>query len=103
MCRAKRTRKEGTFGKRTSRAAKRSRLAHDEPDSRIGRAVSPAYLPLVSTFCFSSSFIFLTVASWLVAPVVWFVAAGAASLGAEVCAGDVFAGRVAVVSGGGLA
>lgn len=28
------------------------------------------YLPLVSTFCFSSSFIFLTVAFWLLSPIV---------------------------------
>ena len=28
------------------------------------------YLPFVSTFCFSSSFIFLTVAFWLLSPIV---------------------------------
>jgi len=50
------------------------------------------YLPLVSTFCFSSSFIFLTVASWLVMPVVSVVVAGGLALGTEVCAGDVVAG-----------
>jgi hypothetical protein len=58
------------------------------------------YLPLVSTFCFSSSFIFLTVASSLVLPVVSVVVAGGLALGTEVCAGDVVAGRVAVVGGG---
>src|SRR6267378_5223027 len=49
-------------------------------------------LPLASTFCFSSSFIFLTVASWLVMPVVSVVVAGGLALGTEVCAGDVVAG-----------
>jgi len=58
------------------------------------------YLPLVSTFCFSSSFIFLTVVSWLVMPVVSVVVAGGLALGTEVCAGDVAAGRVAVAGGG---
>jgi hypothetical protein len=60
------------------------------------------YLPLVSTFCFSSSFIFLTVGSGLDSPVVWVVVAAGLALGTEDCAGEVFAGRVAVVSGGGL-
>lgn len=32
--------------------------------------IASFYLPFVSTFCFSSSFIFLTVASWLLSPVV---------------------------------
>ena len=40
-------------------------------DVRRKRAsVISAYLPFVSTFCFSSSFIFLTVAFWLLSPVV---------------------------------
>ncbi|WP_156434145.1 hypothetical protein [Bradyrhizobium retamae] len=47
-----------------------------------------AYLPLVSTFRFSSSFIV--------------VVAGGLSLGTEVCPGDAVAGRVAVVLGGSL-
>ena len=58
------------------------------------------YFPLVSTFCFSPSFIFLTVASWLLMPVVSVVVAGGAALGTEVCAGAVVAGRVAVAGGG---
>jgi hypothetical protein len=32
------------------------------------RAGEVAHLPFVSTFCFSSSFIFLMVASWLLSP-----------------------------------
>ena len=43
---------------------------------------------------------FLTVASWLVTPVVSVVVAGGLALGTEVCAGDVVAGRVAVAGGG---
>jgi hypothetical protein len=58
------------------------------------------YFPLVSTFCFSSSFIFWIVGSWLVWPVVWVVLAGGLALGAEVCSGSVLAGRVAVALGG---
>jgi hypothetical protein len=58
------------------------------------------YLPLVSTFCFSSSFIFLIVGSRLDSPVVWVVVAGGALFGTEVWSGGVFAGRVAVVLGG---
>jgi hypothetical protein len=60
------------------------------------------YLPFVSTFCFSSSFIFLIVGSWLLSPVVCVVVAGGLVFGTEVCAGGVVAGRVAVVAGGGL-
>src|SRR6185312_9549479 len=56
----------------------------------------PRYLPLVSTFCFSSSFIFLTTGSRLASPVVLFVVAGEASLGMEVWPDGVVAGRVAV-------
>lgn len=58
------------------------------------------YLPLVSTFCFSSSFTFLTVGSWLLSPVVWVVVAGGLVLATEVCGGLVVAGRVAVLGGG---
>jgi hypothetical protein len=58
------------------------------------------YLPLVSTFCFSSSFIFLIVGSRLASPVVWVVVAGGALFGIEVWSGGVFSGRVAVVLGG---
>jgi len=42
------------------------------------------YLPLVSTFCFSSSFIFLTVGSGFASPVVCVVVAGGLALGVEV-------------------
>jgi hypothetical protein len=55
---------------------------------------------LVSTFCFSSSFIFFTTGSRLASPVVWVVVAGGASFGREVWPGDVVAGRVAVALGG---
>ena len=58
------------------------------------------YLPLVSTFCFSSSFIFFTTGSRLASPVVWVVVAGGLSFGMEVCPGGVVAGRVAVALGG---
>jgi hypothetical protein len=60
------------------------------------------YLPLVSTFCFSSSFIFWIVGSWLAWPVVWVVLAGGLALGTEVWSGSDFAGRVAVALGGEL-
>jgi hypothetical protein len=63
-----------------------------------GRCAS--YLPLVSTFCFSSSFIFFTAGSRLASPVVWVVVAGGLSFGMEVCPGGVVAGRVAVAPGG---
>jgi hypothetical protein len=59
-----------------------------------------SYLPLVSTFCFSSSFIFFTTGSRLASPVVWVVVAGGLSFGMEVCPGGVVAGRVAVALGG---
>jgi hypothetical protein len=58
------------------------------------------YLPLVSTFDFSSSFIFLITGSRLTSPVVWVVVAGGLWLGSEVCPGGVVAGLVAVVLGG---
>jgi hypothetical protein len=58
------------------------------------------YLPLVSTFCFSSSFIFFTTGSRLASPVVWVVVAGGLWFGMEVCPGGVVAGRVAVALGG---
>src|SRR5215207_4279054 len=59
-----------------------------------------SYLPLVSTLCFSSSFIFFTTGSRLASPVVWVVVAGGLSFGMEVCPDGVVAGRVAVVLGG---
>jgi hypothetical protein len=59
-----------------------------------------SYLPLVSTFCFSSSFIFFTTGSRLASPVVWVVVAGGLSFGMEVCPGGAVAGRVAVALGG---
>src|SRR5690242_727589 len=62
--------------------------------------VTARYLPLVSTFCFSSSFIFLTTGSRLASPVVLFVVAGVASLGIDVWPEGVVAGRVAVAAGG---
>jgi hypothetical protein len=40
------------------------------PNVNCSRNQRSCYLPLVSTFCFSSSFIFLTVGSWWAAPVV---------------------------------
>jgi hypothetical protein len=58
------------------------------------------YLPLVSTFAFSSSFIFFTVGSRLASPVVWVVVAGGGLLGMELCSAGLFAGRVAVAGGG---
>jgi hypothetical protein len=58
------------------------------------------YLPLVSTFAFSSSFIFFTVGSRLASPVVWVVVAGGALLGTALCSVGFFAGRVAVAGGG---
>src|ERR1700704_1560666 len=70
------------------------------PNELFRSSRSMPYLPLVSTFCFSSSFIFLTVSSWLDWPVVWVVVAAGLAFGTEVCAGVVFAGRVAVVLGG---
>jgi hypothetical protein len=60
------------------------------------------YLPVVSTFFFSSSFIFLTVGSRLFSPVVRVVVAGGLALGTDVSSGGVFAGRVAVALGGGF-
>jgi len=57
------------------------------------------YLPSVSIFFFSSSFIFLTVGLWLLSPVVCVVVAGGLLLGTDACSGPVFAGRVAVVPG----
>src|SRR5665213_1206841 len=57
------------------------------------------YLPSVSTFFFSSSFIFLMVGSRLTSPVVWVVLAGGAALGTDVCPVGVVAGRLAVVPG----
>jgi hypothetical protein len=57
---------------------------------------------LVSTFCFSSSFILLTTGSWFASPVVWVVLAGGLALGIDVCSGGALAGRVAVVLGGEL-
>jgi hypothetical protein len=62
--------------------------------------VLAGYLPLVSTFCFSSSFIFFTTGSRLASPVVWVVVAGGLSFGIEVCPDGVVAGRVAVALGG---
>jgi hypothetical protein len=61
-----------------------------------------AYLPLVSTFRLSSSFICLIIGSRLASPVVCVVVAGRLSLGTGVCSGGVVAGRVAVVLGGSL-
>jgi hypothetical protein len=58
------------------------------------------YLPFVSTFAFSSSFIFFTIGSRLASPVVWVVVAGGALLGMELCSVGFLAGRVAVVGGG---
>src|SRR5882757_5851782 len=74
----------------------------------FGSCLSPtcfllgSYLPLVSTFCFSSSFIFLMVSSRLASPVVCVVDAAGALFGTEVCSGSILAGRVAVVLGGAL-
>jgi hypothetical protein len=65
---------------------------------RAGRA--SGYLPLVSTFRFSSSFIFLIIGSRLASPMVWVVVAGGAFFGIEVWSGGVLAGRVAVALGG---
>jgi hypothetical protein len=43
----------------------------DVPNGNCSQAINvQAICPLVSTFCFSSSFIFLTVGSWLALPVV---------------------------------
>jgi hypothetical protein len=61
---------------------------------------SKGYLPLLSTFCFSSSFIFLIMGSRLASPVVWVVVAGGLLFGIEVWSGGVVAGRVAVALGG---
>src|SRR5439155_7797040 len=58
------------------------------------------YLPFVSTFAFSSSFIFFTVGSRLASPVVWVGVAGGALLGTELCSVGFFAGRVARAGGG---
>jgi hypothetical protein len=44
----------------------------------------------------------LTIGSCVDSPVVWVVVAAGPALGTEDCAGEVLAGRVAVVSGGGL-
>jgi hypothetical protein len=55
---------------------------------------------LLSTFCFSSSFIFLIIGSRLASPVVWVVVAGGLLFGIEVWSGGVVAGRVAVALGG---
>ena len=57
------------------------------------------YLPSVSIFRFSSSFIFLTAGSRLTSPVVWLAVAGGLLLGIEVCPVGTEAGRVAVVLG----
>jgi hypothetical protein len=73
--------------------------ARNEPGGQIGRR-SQAYLPLVSTLYFSSSFIFLMAGSRLASPVVWVVVAGGLSFGWDDCPGGVVAGRVAVVLGG---
>jgi len=54
----------------------------------------------VSTFAFSSSFIFFTVGSRLASPVVWVVVAGGALLGMELCSAEFLPGRVAVAGGG---
>ena len=54
----------------------------------------------MSTFCFSSSFIFFTTGSRGASPVVCVVVAGAASFGSEVWPDGVVAGRVAVALGG---
>ena len=59
-----------------------------------------SYFPSLSTFFFSSSFMLLLVASWLVEPVVWVAVAGGAVLGVEVCPAGSFAGRAAVDFGG---
>jgi hypothetical protein len=58
------------------------------------------YLPSVSIFFFSSSFIFLTVGLWLLSPpVVCVLVAGGLLLGTDVCSGPFFAGRAALVPG----
>jgi hypothetical protein len=58
------------------------------------------YLPLLSTFAFSSSFIFFTIGSRLASPVVCVVVAGGALLGIELWFAGSLAGRVAVAGGG---
>jgi hypothetical protein len=75
-----------------------------EREVRKRRTKSPplsisSHLPLLSTFAFSSSFIFLMTGSRLASPVVCVVVAGAPLLGIEVWSGSVFAGRVAVAPG----
>ena len=69
-------------------------------EGRTEKSAASVYLPLVSTFAFSSSFIFFTVGSRLASPVVWVVVAGGALLGMELCSAGFLAGRVAVAGGG---
>jgi hypothetical protein len=67
---------------------------------RVGsRLQREGYLPSVSIFFFSSSFIFLTVGLWLLSPVVCVLVAGGLLLGTDVCSGPFFAGRAALVPG----
>jgi hypothetical protein len=70
--------------------------------TRSHEANKSDHLPLVSTLCFSSSFIFLMTGSRLASPVVWVVVAGGLAFGSEDCPGGVVAGRVAVALGGEL-